>query len=252
MRTAEEILNARIDRETSPIGDYINAMEEYASQYKEELSRLKGVQLVNHVGDGRIIFKGEVYSKIEPSQSGNSESKYLLIAVFADNGEHSHWALIKSATGVKVWSEDPVECKAQGHPVRESGKPHGFCEGEKPCSMDYCDDSWCNERKITLVEPWESVKLTEEKPELDEADVERREKEVVEILDHLELYFSEKDLADVEIDKLVDCFQSYAAKLQQENQRLTDQIMEANAKNCDLRARCIGLQEDIDSLGNQL
>jgi hypothetical protein len=45
------------------------------------------------------------------------EEKYLLIEVFADNGEHTHYALIESTTGIKVWSEDPAECKAQGHPV---------------------------------------------------------------------------------------------------------------------------------------
>jgi hypothetical protein len=58
--------------------DYKNHMLELkVAGLEEELSRLKGVQLVNHVGDGRIIFKGEVYSKIEPSQSGNSESVKL-------------------------------------------------------------------------------------------------------------------------------------------------------------------------------
>jgi hypothetical protein len=58
--------------------DYKNQMLELKiAGLEEELSRLKGVQLVNHVGDGRIIFKGEVYSKIEPSQSGNSESVKL-------------------------------------------------------------------------------------------------------------------------------------------------------------------------------
>jgi hypothetical protein len=156
-------------------------LQSFASQYKEELSRLKGgwisvkdrlpgkfknVLVISDKGRIRITcvdasgkldefeqVKGLIDkkdddkkwthwqplppapdSKIEPSQSGNSESKFLLIDVFADNGEHSHWALIESATGVKVWSEDPAECKAQGHPVRESGNS-------------------------------ESVKLTEEKPD---------------------------------------------------------------------------------------
>jgi hypothetical protein len=48
------------------------------------------------------------------------EEKYLLIHEYADNGEHSHYALIERQTGVKVWSEDPEECKAKGYPVNNS------------------------------------------------------------------------------------------------------------------------------------
>jgi hypothetical protein len=57
------------------------------------------------------------FSKPLTDSKPMNEEKYLLIEVFADNGEHSHYALIESSTGVKVWSQDPAECKAQGHPV---------------------------------------------------------------------------------------------------------------------------------------
>lgn len=43
--------------------------------------------------------------------------KPTLIEVFCDNGEHSHWTLVKSENGEKIWSENPKECKAMGYPV---------------------------------------------------------------------------------------------------------------------------------------
>lgn len=48
------------------------------------------------------------------------KTKPQVIDVFSDNGELSHWALIDPETGVKLWSEDPEECKAMGHPVKPS------------------------------------------------------------------------------------------------------------------------------------
>lgn len=47
----------------------------------------------------------------------NAEPK--VIEVFADNGEHSHYTLIDSETGDKLWSEYPEECKAKGYPVEQ-------------------------------------------------------------------------------------------------------------------------------------
>lgn len=54
----------------------------------------------------------------KPESLNIQQPKFILDEVFADNGEHSHWSLIDASTGVKVWSEDPEECKAQGHPVK--------------------------------------------------------------------------------------------------------------------------------------
>jgi hypothetical protein len=53
----------------------------------------------------------------EPVEKKPDIKEFLLIPVYADNGEHSHYTLIESSTGIKVWSEDPQECKAQGYPV---------------------------------------------------------------------------------------------------------------------------------------
>ena len=40
-----------------------------------------------------------------------------VIEVYADNGQLSHYALIDTETGNKLWSEEPEECKAMGYPV---------------------------------------------------------------------------------------------------------------------------------------
>lgn len=32
-------------------------------------------------------------------------------------------------------------------------KYHSWCEGDSPCSMNYCDENGCQERKRNLVEP---------------------------------------------------------------------------------------------------
>jgi hypothetical protein len=53
----------------------------------------------------------------EPVEKKPDIKEFLLIPVYADNGEHSHYTLIESSTGIKVWSEDPEECRAQGYPV---------------------------------------------------------------------------------------------------------------------------------------
>ena len=45
------------------------------------------------------------------------KNKPILVEVFADNGEHSHWTLVDSDSGSKLWSENPEECKAMGHLV---------------------------------------------------------------------------------------------------------------------------------------
>ncbi len=43
----------------------------------------------------------------------------VVISVTHDDGTHSHYALIDAETGDKLWSEDPIECKAQGYPVTQ-------------------------------------------------------------------------------------------------------------------------------------
>lgn len=45
--------------------------------------------------------------------------KPTLVEVFHDDGSHSHWSLVETETGVKLWSENPEECKAQGYPVKQ-------------------------------------------------------------------------------------------------------------------------------------
>jgi hypothetical protein len=46
--------------------------------------------------------------------------KPTVIEVFNDDGTHSHYALVSSTTGEKLWSENPIECKAQGYPVKQN------------------------------------------------------------------------------------------------------------------------------------
>ena len=48
--------------------------------------------------------------------------KPLILEVFADNGLHSHWALVDTQKGEKLWSEDPTECEAMGYPVNPTQK----------------------------------------------------------------------------------------------------------------------------------
>lgn len=64
--------------------------------------------------------------------------KPTVIDVFNDDGTHSHWALIDTETGTKIWSEFPEECKAQGYPVE------GLTKEDNLCSL--CSGS----KKITL------------------------------------------------------------------------------------------------------
>jgi hypothetical protein len=45
------------------------------------------------------------------------KDKPVVVEVFADNGGHSHYALVEGESGKKLWSEDPVECKSMGYPV---------------------------------------------------------------------------------------------------------------------------------------
>jgi hypothetical protein len=53
--------------------------------------------------------------------------KPLVVEVLADNGEHSHWTLIDTETGKKLWSEDPEECKSMGYPVECVDCIDGIC-----------------------------------------------------------------------------------------------------------------------------
>jgi len=49
--------------------------------------------------------------------------KPIVTEVFACNGGHSHYVLIDSETGDKLWSEAPEECEAMGFPVMAPLKP---------------------------------------------------------------------------------------------------------------------------------
>jgi hypothetical protein len=49
--------------------------------------------------------------------------KPMIIEVYADNGDLSHYALIDTNTGEKLWSEAPEECKAIGYPVKQVKLP---------------------------------------------------------------------------------------------------------------------------------
>lgn len=60
-------------------------------------------------------------------------NKPTIVEVFADNGEHSHWTLIESETGIKLWSENLEECRTMGYPVK-------FCSHENISRYDGCDE----------------------------------------------------------------------------------------------------------------
>lgn len=57
-----------------------------------------------------------ILSKLAEEKQDSPEP--MVEPVYGDNGEHSHWCLIDKATGEKLWSENPEECKALGHPVK--------------------------------------------------------------------------------------------------------------------------------------
>lgn len=61
-------------------------------------------------------------------------NKPEIIEVYDDNGEHSHWELIDSDTGVKLWSEDPVEKQCDHEWYGETYDNFGFCLTEH-CSL---------------------------------------------------------------------------------------------------------------------
>lgn len=54
---------------------------------------------------------------ITAQAEGILNTGYIFNRICADNGEHSHWTVIRMSDGVKVWSENPKECAAMGHPV---------------------------------------------------------------------------------------------------------------------------------------
>lgn len=72
----------------------------------------------------------------------SNENKPIVQEVFADNGEHSHWTLINPETGVKLWSEEPAECKAMGHPVSH---PQGEPKADEEILNTMLKMSWDNE-----------------------------------------------------------------------------------------------------------
>jgi hypothetical protein len=58
----------------------------------------------------------------------NSEEEYKLTKVFTDNGEISHYRLIRLSDGQNVWSSFPEECKAMGFPVEQTDLYERTCE----------------------------------------------------------------------------------------------------------------------------
>lgn len=65
-----------------------------------------------------IIFYDNGVITFKPNKNKNMK-KPLVVEVFADNGEFSHWSLIDLETSVKLWSENPEECKAMGYAVEQ-------------------------------------------------------------------------------------------------------------------------------------
>lgn len=49
--------------------------------------------------------------------------KPIIIEQYADNGEFSHWHLIKEETGEVLWSSFPEETIAQGQKIISSNLP---------------------------------------------------------------------------------------------------------------------------------
>lgn len=64
-----------------------------------------------------------------------------IVEVFNDNGSHSHWSLVDSENGVKLWSENPTECRAQGYPV-ESSNTKNHIEFDKDFMMSALNHYW--------------------------------------------------------------------------------------------------------------
>jgi hypothetical protein len=94
----------------------LQTAEDYWAEFSQEGPVCRTITEAN--------FKAAIRQAQSDAKSSNvtslEEEKYLLIHEYADNGEHSHYALIERQTGVKVWSEDPEECKAKGYPVNNS------------------------------------------------------------------------------------------------------------------------------------
>lgn len=78
-------------------------------EYAEVRNQLDEARKIK--ADNPEAFKSEQPTKGKPT----------LIEVFADNGAHSHWALVDD-NGNKIWSEDHEECKAMGYPVEQPTK----------------------------------------------------------------------------------------------------------------------------------
>jgi len=64
---------------------------------------------------------------------------------------------VKDKDSIAYGYETYTEQVAKLYRVEEQKKPHGFCETpNSTCTMNYCDENGCNERKRTLAEPEES------------------------------------------------------------------------------------------------
>jgi uncharacterized protein (UPF0335 family) len=57
---------------------------------------------------------------METNNKHKEMEKPLIVSAIADNGQHSHWILVENETGDKLWSENGIECKAMGYPVKET------------------------------------------------------------------------------------------------------------------------------------
>lgn len=70
-----------------------------------------------------------------------------IVPIYADNGEHSHWAALNVADGSKVWSQDPDEDLARGFPVTP-----GFDEASRQLDAlsDRCPDCFTFLRAFNL------------------------------------------------------------------------------------------------------
>lgn len=79
-----------------------------------------------------------------------------LVEVFNDDGSHSHWSLVDSENGVKLWSENPTECNVQGYPVECEKTPYknNSIDLDKDFLISalnhYWNDAYCNLQRNDL------------------------------------------------------------------------------------------------------
>jgi len=90
----KELLDMRFDAGVNGLDEFKNALNQVINRIDSKLKKQEDVIL--------------------------ESEKPTVVEVFNDDGTHSHYALVSSTTGEKLWSENPIECKAQGYPVKQN------------------------------------------------------------------------------------------------------------------------------------